>query len=269
MDLILASCTNGVAKPFNPCILYRHPNPMPFPKQIIEALIMASRLKQMNPNTAWHLMVRGAIKGAEQAGYSLKRQPGRGLSNTYEATKNGETKILSIRTTQDRWIAFPPLENGTRWKTLDDVDLVLVSAVNDRENPQSIDVYIFPADEVRNRFNASYAARISNGHTVRDNYGMWIMLDKDNNKMASHVGNGLAADYPAIAHFTIDSLEADENNIIHEDKIVNTEIIFNDKNTTEYNFRTISDILTFARMKIAEISGLPTDSVSLELKLGL
>ena len=52
---------------------------------------MSNRLKEMGENAAWHLMVRGAIKGAEQAGYTLKRQPGRGLSNTYEVTKNGKS----------------------------------------------------------------------------------------------------------------------------------------------------------------------------------
>src|SRR5690242_18103236 len=102
---------------------------------------MANRLKELGESAAWHLMVRGATKGAEQAGYTLKRQPGRGLSNTYEVTKNGKTKIASVRTTRDRWIAFPPLDKGTRWKTLDDVDLVLVSAVDNRENPQNVDVY--------------------------------------------------------------------------------------------------------------------------------
>lgn len=167
---------------------------------------MKNRLKEMGQSAAWHLMVRGAIKGAEQAGYLLKRQPGRGLSNTYEVTKDGKTKVASVRTTQDRWIAFPPLDKGTRWKTLDDVELVLVSAVDNRENPQNVDVYLFPADEVRKRFDASYAARIKQGHTVRDDYGMWVMLDKGDNEVPSQVGHSLALDYPAIARFSIDEL---------------------------------------------------------------
>ena len=41
------------------------------------------------------------------------------------------TWIASVRTTRDRWIAFPPLDGGTRWKTLDDVELVLVAAVDE------------------------------------------------------------------------------------------------------------------------------------------
>jgi hypothetical protein len=129
---------------------------------------MTNRLREMGESAAWHLMVRGAIKGAEQAGYTLKRQPGRGLSNTYEVTKDGKTQVASVRTTRDRAIAFPPLDGGKRWKTLSDVGLVLVSAVDDKDDPQEVDVYLFPGDEVRKRFDASYMARIKAGHTVRD-----------------------------------------------------------------------------------------------------
>jgi hypothetical protein len=230
---------------------------------------MSNRLKELGESTAWKLMVRGAIKGAEQNGYTLKRQPGRGLSNTYEVTKDGKTKIASVRTTRDRWIAFPPLDKGTRWKTLDDVDLVLVSAVDNRENPQNVDVYLFPADEVRKRFDASYAARIAQGHTVRDDYGMWVMLDKGDNEVPSQVGHSLAIDYPAIAHFSLDELEAEvaagsgagEDDTPVEPLDVAAPV--------EDDLLTIADVLAFARKKIAALSGLPTEAINLDLKMGL
>lgn len=229
---------------------------------------MSTRLKLMGQGAAWHLMVRGALKGAEQAGYTLKRQPGRGLSNTYEMTKGGETKVASVRTTQDRWIAFPPLENGTRWKTLDDVDLVLVSAVDDRYNPQNVDVYLFPAEEVRRRFDASYAARIAEGHTVRDDYGMWVLLDKGDDQVISQVGHSLAVDYPAIAHFTIDELEGevpDRSSSRNEEEPADP---MDSEKPVDDQLNTIAEVLTFAREKIARLSGLPASSITLELKMG-
>jgi len=230
---------------------------------------MKNRLKEMSQGPAWNLMVRGALKGAEQAGYSLKRQPGRGLSNTYEVTKDGKTSVASVRTTQDRWIAFPPLEKGTRWKTLDDVELVLVSAVDNRENPQNVDVYLFPADEVRKRFDASYAARIKHGHTVRDDYGMWVMLDKGDNGVASQVGHSLAVDYPAIARFSLDELEGEIGGYVaDEDEGVPVEPM-DAVNPVEDGLRTIADVLAFARKKIAELSGLPVEAINLDLKMGL
>ena len=222
----------------------------------------------MGQGSAWRLMVRGALKGAEQAGYTLKRQPGRGLSNTYEMTKNGKTKIASVRTTQDRWIAFPPMDNGKRWKTLDDVELVLVSAVDNRENPQNVDVYLFPADEVRARFHASYAARIAENHTVRDNYGMWVLLDKGDDQVTSQIGHSLAIDYPAIAHFSIDELEGevlDRSRVQEEAEqsdLVDTERPLDDR------LNTIAEVLAFARERIAALSGFPAASITLELKMG-
>lgn len=229
---------------------------------------MSTRLKDMGQGAAWRLMVRGALKGAEQAGYTLKRQPGRGLSNTYEMTKDGKAKVASLRTTQDRWIAFPPLDNGKRWKTLDGVELVLVSAVDNRENPQNVDVYLFPADEVRKRFDASYAARIAEGHIVSDNFGMWVMLDKGDDQVMSQVGHSLAIDYPAIAHFTIDELEdevLDRSSGQDEEAPVEP---MDKESPVDDQLNSIAAVLAFAREKIATLSGLPASSIMLELKMG-
>ena len=234
---------------------------------------MANRLKEMGESAAWHLMVSAALEGAKQQGYALKRQPGRGLSNTYEMTKDGETKVASVRTTRDRYIAFPPLDGGKRWKTLDDADLVLVSAVDDPANPQNVDVYLFPADEVRRRFDASYAARIGAGHTVRDNYGMWVMLDEGNSDIISQIGHGLAADYPRIAHFTIDELQAsadpDVRKMADETPVVEEEAGIREVQAEGAALNTVADVLTFAREKIATLTGMAADAVKLDLKMGV
>jgi hypothetical protein len=214
-------------------------------------------------------MVRGAIKGAEKAGYTLKRQPGRGLSNTYEVTKDGKTRVASVRTTQDRAIAFPPLKKGTVWKTLSDVDLVLVAAVDDKDNPQSVYVHMIPADEVRKRFNASYVARIKAGHIVRDNYGMWITLDKGDSSVPSQVGHSLAVDYPAIAHFTIDELEAEMPQVAGDDEADGPVDPLDVAAPVDDDLTTIAEVLAFARKKIAALSGLSTEAISLDLKMGL
>lgn len=230
-----------------------------------------TRLKDMGESAAWHLMVGAALEGARQQGYALKKQPGRGLSNTYQLTKDGKTQTASIRTTRDRWVAFPPLDDGKRWKTLDDVDLVLVAAVDDRLNPQNVDVYLFPADEVRKRFDASYAARIENGHTVRNNYGMWVMLDKGDDAVISQVGHGIAEEYPRIANFSIDELEgtvskdvrkmADEAAPKPKEAVAVAE--------TGPSLNTVADVLAFAREKIAALTGMPADAIKLDLKMGI
>jgi len=233
---------------------------------------MANRLKEMGETASWRLMVSAALEGAKQAGYTMKRQPGRGLSNTYEMTKSGKTQIASVRTTRDRYIAFPPLDGGKKWKTLDTADLVLVSAVTDPGDPQAVDVYLFPGEEVRKRFDASYAARIANGHTVREDFGMWVMIDKGDNDIVSQVGHSLAVDYPAIAHFTIDELEAgagveaDTKQMAEEAAPEPEEEVAIEAGPT---LNTVADVLAFAREKIAALTGMPADAIKLELKMGV
>src|SRR4051812_33389373 len=104
---------------------------------------------------SWQFMVDAARKGLEEAGYQAERIPGRGLSNVWNVTKDGRKQAASIRTTRNRWIAFPPLDGGLRWKTLDGVDLVVVASVDQVEKPRNIEIYIFEASEVRECFRAA------------------------------------------------------------------------------------------------------------------
>lgn len=233
---------------------------------------MKNRLKDIGGSAAWRLMVEAALEGARKQGYVLKRQPGRGLSNTYEITRGGTTQIASVRTTRDRWIAFPPLEGGKKWKTLDDVELVLVAAVDDKENPQNVDVYLFPADEVRKRFDASYAARVEHGHSLRDNYGMWVALDKGDDAVPGQVGHSLAIDYPAIARFSLDELEATVTRGVHSlaDMEPDAEVEGAPPIIAgSPRLGTVAEVLSFARAKIASLTGMSAETIKLELKMGV
>jgi hypothetical protein len=225
---------------------------------------MSNRLKDMGETASWRLMTGAAVKGATEAGYTPKRQPGRGLSNTWELSKAGKLKVASLRTTRDRWIAFPPLNGGKHWKTLDKVELVLVSAVDDPENPQNVEVYLFPADDVRKRFNDSYSARIASGHKVRDNFGMWVWLDRGDATIATQVGSGLAADYPAIARFSIDELEAEAGTV---DRDVEGSAFESEDASEASAFTTVGEVLAWARSEVARLSGMAPDAIRLDLKI--
>jgi hypothetical protein len=156
-------------------------------------------LEGLSETVKWHALVEGAKRGAQADGYVLERLPGRGLSNIWTVKKNGKSQKACIRTTRDRWFAFPPLEDGKEWKTLDDVDVVIVAAVDSRDNPENIEVYIFPAAEVRKRFDAAFAARTKAGQTVRINFGMWVGLDQDPRNIPASVGSGLVDTFKAVA----------------------------------------------------------------------
>lgn len=230
---------------------------------------MGNRLKEMGETASWRLMVSAALEGAKKLDYELKRQPGRGLSNTYAMTKDGVTQVASVRTTRDRYIAFPPLEGGRKWKTLDTADLVLVSAVDNPADPQNVSVYLFPADEVKKRFDASYASRVSNGHTVRENFGMWVMLDAGDDNIASQVGHSLAIDYPPIAEFTIDELES---GVEPEVQIMAAEAALDAEEEAASELtglNTVAELLAFSREKIAILTGMPVEAIKLDIKIGL
>ncbi|MEY9498997.1 hypothetical protein ABIF33_008017 [Bradyrhizobium elkanii] len=167
---------------------------------------MPNVLEGLSETVKWHLMVEGAKRALEANGYKSDREPGRGLSNVWTITKNGESRKASIRTTRDRWIAFPPLDDGKKWKTLDEVDAVIVATVDDRDDPKRVEVYIFPATDVRERFDAAFAARTAAGQTVRNNFGMWVRLDHDTRNIPRSVGSGIVDQYKPIAVFPIADL---------------------------------------------------------------
>lgn len=229
---------------------------------------MANLLEGLSETVKWRLLVNAAKKAAIAAGYELERVPGRGLSNIYTATKDGSSQKVSIRTTRDRWFAFPPLEKGSKWKTLSEVDMVIVASVDSKEEPENVEVYIFPANEVRQRFNSAYAARIKDGQTVRDNFGMWVSLGRDDRGIAASVGSGIGDKYGAVAVYSI--LDLLTNNPHDEDgdpQADDIDIATNEMAVATTAPMTIGDVLADTRNRIAQIAGVKPDAVRLDLKI--
>jgi len=182
------------------------------------------------------------------------------LSNVWHIERNGEVQTVAIRTTRNRWFAFPPLAGGTKWKTLDDVDLVVVAAVDSPEKPENVEVYIFRADEVRERFNAALAARKKAGQTIRDDFGMWIALDAGERDIPSNVGSGLAQISRPVATFSLTSLSGTPDPSARKDVMA----IY----SKAPHLTTIADVMEWARQRVAEIAGVHMDAVKLDLKIG-
>ncbi len=223
---------------------------------------MRTRNKQVEQSD-WQLMVDAAKRGLIEAGYRLTRMPGRGMSNVWSIELDGKVQTAAIRTTRNRWFAFPPLEGGTKWKTLDDVDLVVVSAVDNAENPKRAEVYLFKAADVRKRFRAAYDARKRAGQAVRDDFGMWIGLDTDPRDLPSSVGSGLAQVSPPLATLALEEVEEP-----HGREAAKTQSPT--RNGLEGETRepqTIVEVLAWARQKVAIIAGVRTEAVKLDLKI--
>ena len=141
-----------------------------------------------------------AVEALEKAGWKVERVQGSGKSSVRRITKGAERKTVSIRTTQDTWIAFPRIENDKAWRTLDEVDAVVPVSVDDPHNPKFAKVHLIDGDEMRDRFNRAYAARKKAGHTIPIGRGVWVSLYlPEARDPVSHVGAGAGLKFPPIA----------------------------------------------------------------------
>ena len=220
---------------------------------------MSTQFSELSVSRTWNILVGAAIRALEGKGFEPDRVPGRGRSNVWKIVENGQRKRVSIRTTKDRWFAFPPLKKGTKWKTLDDVDVVIVAAVDDRDDPQNVEVYRFDAAEVRKRFDESYAARIQAGQTVKDNFGMWVNLDTDDRGLPASVGAGLAAKHAPIATFPLEDLVAENS--------VETAEVAADGEASGRDPHTIAEVMDWARKRIATLSGVRMEAIKLDCRI--
>lgn len=141
------------------------------------------------------------IEALEAQGWRVTKERGLGKASVRRITKGTESLLVSIRTTQDRWLAFPPKPNGKGWITLDDVDVVLAVSVDDVDDPSEVWVHWVPADEMVARFDAAFRARKSQGRVQPKRRGVWIPLyhRESESKNVSYVGGGAGLDFPPIA----------------------------------------------------------------------
>ncbi|CUH48960.1 hypothetical protein [Ruegeria atlantica] len=129
----------------------------------------------MSDRTITRALRDAAVKAAEAAGYTVSRQTGvgRGPNQRLVLEEDGKTKTAALRTSRDFWVAFPPDGNGG-WKTLDDVDTVLLAINDDYDNPTKATTWLLDADKVRDCFNERAAVMTERGQTLRAGMGVWV-----------------------------------------------------------------------------------------------
>src|SRR5260370_32704373 len=102
------------------------------------------------------LLFQIGIKALHQQGYEVKRIDGSGKSSVRRITKGAQSLKVSIRTTQDKWIAFPRNSEDTAWVTLSEVDAVVVVSVDSVGDPKFAQVHLLAGVDVRQRFYRAY-----------------------------------------------------------------------------------------------------------------
>ncbi len=137
------------------------------------------------------------VETLEGQGWAVERIPGAGKSSLRRITKNGKSKKVSIRTTQDTYIAFPRTQDDKAWVTLSEVDAVVAVSVDDGDNPKFALVHILPGDEMRDRFDRTYKARRAAKHSIPLGRGVWLSLYQDEATSPPHlVGAGAGNAHP-------------------------------------------------------------------------
>lgn len=132
-------------------------------------------------------------RALEKDGWRVERIQGIGKSSVRRIVKDGERHTVSIRTTQDCWIAFPRKEDDDGWVTLDDVDFVVAVTVDDKDDPKEGMVFMVEGDEMRERFDRTYRARLDAGHSIPVGRGVWVsMFVEEDPNAPSTVGGGIA-----------------------------------------------------------------------------
>jgi hypothetical protein len=140
-----------------------------------------------------------AVGALEDEGWTVQAIPRSGKSSIRQITKGKVVKKITVRTSQDTYIAFPRNSNNDGWATLDDVDYVVASSVDDRQNPQYALVHMIDAGEIRERFDRTYAARKAAKYKLPHGRGIWLSLyDQESNSPVSLVGAGAGLVHPPI-----------------------------------------------------------------------
>jgi len=147
-------------------------------------------------------------RALEQAGWSIERIQGIGKSSVRRIVKGGERHTVSIRTTQDTWIAFPRNDDDSGWVTLDDVDHVVAVTVDDKDNPKHALVYMVNGDEMRERFDRAYRARLDAGHSIPLGRGVWVsMFVAEDPGAPSSIGGGIALGKQPLLDVKLDDVD--------------------------------------------------------------
>jgi hypothetical protein len=149
-------------------------------------------------------LFQAGIETLQKDGWKVERIPRRGKSSLRRITKGGKSLEVAIRTTQDTYIAFPRNEQDNGWVTLSDVDAVVAVSVDDRSAPRFAQVHMIDGDDMRDRFDRAYAARLAAGHSIPVGRGVWVPLYlPDADSPPAHVGGGAGLDNSPIARIPL------------------------------------------------------------------
>jgi hypothetical protein len=146
-------------------------------------------------------MLKAVENGLETTGHKVEKL-GRKIWNI---TKGNRTQKIAIRTSRDRYIGSPA-SGGALHRS--DIAAFAIGAVNSREKPESVEVYLIPRTEILRLWEAHRAARSAAGRVVGPGPS-FIALDKLDG--TDGVGSGLVEEFQPIAQIKLGGQSADQS----------------------------------------------------------
>jgi hypothetical protein len=209
---------------------------------------MTHELALSSPNAARAFLLSIGSALLVQLGYQVEDRS-KGRRARWHLRRNGMLERADVRTTRDRWFACTRSVDGN-WPALDDVEKVVVIATDDRHRPSEIQLYAFPAFKVRQRLDAAYAARSEAGVKTEGGFSLWIGLDPTDSDRPTRVGCGLGEEHPPIARRPLDG-----------------GALQTVASTSVPPHRTIAEVKAAAAREIADIAGVPPESVRIDVRI--
>jgi hypothetical protein len=210
----------------------------------------AQELASATPNAARRFLLSAGSGLLMQLGYQVDDRS-HGRRAIWHLRRNGVLERADVRSTRDRWFACTRSPDG-RWPALDGVDKVVVIATDGRHLPREVQLYVFPAGKVRERLDDAFAARNDAGVKTGGGFSLWIGLDATDSGSPTRVGCGLGEEHPPIARRPLDGG-------------VPPAVVSGSLSAPPR--RTIAEVKAAAAREIAEIAGVPADSVRIEVRI--
>ena len=103
--------------------------------------------------------------------------------------------------------------------------------------------------------------------TPLDNFGMWLNLDPNDSDLPANVGSGLAVEHTPIATYPLSDLIGGSGIETAEFEPGSNEETENQDEASSAEPHTISEVMEWARKRIATLSGVRVEAVKLDCRL--
>lgn len=214
--------------------------------------------------------IQRAVMHAAEAhlGCKLIKEPGRGRGETYQTP---EGKVVSLRSSRDGDLLYQPINGGTSFKTLDGVDQVFLGTYDDVENPAVIEIYYFDSKALLDRYREAYTYRHAKGVTPADDVGMGISLRKIESEAPSRSHSGVLELGKCIVARPLNEVAALESrtelNKLRHNAIASATSALSEPVMPRIEGDTVALALADCRARIAKLTGLPPEAVTLSLNI--